>query len=873
MKKAVSLLLILIIAVGAFLGTPTYAGGDTNIVFVSNETSNADNVTRTEYSETITAAVPLAAANTVGNNISLKLLSDGNAAVPSIELDSKGSPATIYIEETNSADFYGADAVIGMPVDISGGGSFETATLTFSFKEQQKAAVICKYSDEKVTAYTTTYSDDNMSAKATINSVGTYFVMDAQKVLDEFAFKYVDILVVSDHTGMTSDSEKSVNDAVVLLCEELKEKRIKANILEVYHNEIIEIYKETEEGFVNSYVYPSTVNIDVNEKINSGFINLTEGLPLFVYVVSDNSVNVINDELQVNTYSYDDFAAYTSDIAKQIHKEVVGEGIIYIKGPVPVKVQLNSELTQDGTGDTDGDGLKDIEELEGAVPSGKFNLSTLASIIGQDVSGEEYGEVSLYKYTSNPVLKDTDFDGINDDKDATPKNNEYAGTMHCTVDNKNYDCSITFNVDYRDLLEGYNTVYSKDLSVLSSLLASDIYKNLYIETTSGSVLGGNDNASVFASMMGLYDIELIKVSASEYSDDKDDVTDFMIGHREITYKGKTKDVIVLSVRGTNETNAEWSSNFDVGADTDEYYAATGKNHPHWLNKENHKGFDVTANRVYEKALKYISSYVGDADEKVILITGHSRGAAIANILGTFFEASDGFSSYTYTFATPNTTTDKNASSYKTIFNIKNADDLIPYLPIEAWGFTNYGTTMSISIEKNYESGFLANDVGTFEWLIGEDYNNDGGTQRTLDSFAAITTTREGLYVIDTSSDGTAYENGFGHFTLDAAQNELAELTATFESEKLMKFCTFNVVKGAIMYKVKINYSPAYLMQSLANMTTGVGPLLGHAISGVYADAKNSFIASSGKVVIGGLTHPHMQPTYYLLAYNNFLPLK
>ena len=78
--------------------------------------------------------------------------------------------------------------------------------------------------------------------------------------------------------------------------------------------------------------------------------------------------------------------------------------------------------------------------------------------------------------------------------------------------------------------------------------------------------------------------------------------------------------------------------------------------------------------------------VGDADEKVILITGHSRGAAIANILGTFFEASDGFSSYTYTFATPNTTTDKNASSYKTIFNIKNADDLIPYLPIETWAF-------------------------------------------------------------------------------------------------------------------------------------------------------------------------------------------
>ena len=89
----------------------------------------------------------------------------------------------------------------------------------------------------------------------------------------------------------------------------------------------------------------------------------------------------------------------------------------------------------------------------------------------------------------------------------------------------------------------------------------------------------------------------------------------------------------------------------------------------------------------------------------------------------------------------------------------------------------------------------------------------------------------------------------------------------------MRFCRFTIEKGLFMYKVKINYSPAYLMQSLANMTTSTGPLLGHAISGKYATAKNSFIASSGKVLIGGLAHPHMQPTYYLIAHNNFLPLK
>lgn len=63
-----------------------------------------------------------------------------------------------------------------------------------------------------------------------------------------------------------------------------------------------------------------------------------------------------------------------------------------------------------------------------------------------------------------------------------------------------------------------------------------------------------------------------------------------------------------------------------------------------------------------------------------------------------------------------------------------------------------------------------------------------------------------------------------------------------------------------------------LMQSLSNMTTGTGPLLGHDVKGKYASAKASFVASSGKVVIGGMTHPHMQPTYYLIDRNNFSSL-
>lgn len=65
------------------------------------------------------------------------------------------------------------------------------------------------------------------------------------------------------------------------------------------------------------------------------------------------------------------------------------------------------------------------------------------------------------------------------------------------------------------------------------------------------------------------------IKSSDYSVDKDDVTEFFVGHKNIVYNGSVSEIVVVSVRGTNGTNAEWSSNFDVGADTTDYYDAVG----------------------------------------------------------------------------------------------------------------------------------------------------------------------------------------------------------------------------------------------------------------------------------------------------------
>ena len=462
-------------------------------------------------------------------------------------------------------------------------------------------------------------------------------------------------------------------------------------------------------------------------------------------------------------------------------------------------------------------------------------------------------------------------------KDNIPAAKSYAGVMHYTTTaGKSKTCNIDFTLDYKNLIDGSNTTYSKELSKLSILYASDVYKNLYIKLNKGAS-GGNDTATTFGKLLGLQNTACYKISAANYAVDKDDITEFFVGHKKMIYNGIEREVIIVSVRGTNETNAEWSSNFDVGADTKEYYSIMGSSHPDWKNKSNHKGFDVAANRVYDKLTSYIKSYVDSDAQTSILLTGHSRGAAIANILGQMFTDKTSYKTYAYTFAAPNTTTAKNASSYKNIFNVKNKDDIIPSLPLSEWGFTNYGVTKSISVKSayGYEPGLFGKEkTGAFKWFIGESYNDDGGTQRTLDCFAALATCREDLYKLDTTSHGKfSYTGVLGlKYNQKDATAKYNEIKTKLQNEKLLKFCNIYVVKSGSKYYVEVNYCPAFFMQMLSNMTTGVGDLLGYTLGTKYNDAKLSFIASSGKVVVGGMEHPHMQPTYYLIARNNFQTL-
>lgn len=176
-------------------------------------------------------------------------------------------------------------------------------------------------------------------------------------------------------------------------------------------------------------------------------------------------------------------------------------------------------------------------------------------------------------------------------------------------------------------------------------------------------------------------------------------------------------VVVITLRGT--LKKEWYSNFDIGKNIRETNV--------------HQGFDNARNFALEKLKMFIGNYGIDRDHTKFLVTGHSRGAAVANLLSKSLIDTYGTDNvYAYTFATPNTTLDSeaNSSRYSSIFNFVNPEDFIAHIPLSQWGFTKYGTTINFpsrDTDENFDS--KEREVAEiYEKYKGRPFKSFGGTK-------------------------------------------------------------------------------------------------------------------------------------------------
>ena len=355
---------------------------------------------------------------------------------------------------------------------------------------------------------------------------------------------------------------------------------------------------------------------------------------------------------------------------------------------------------------------------------------------------------------------DSDYDGIPDQYDAAPDSNVFTGKLKSGHDGTT---AVSFTMDFRNFF-GDNTVYHPELATVSVMGAAlayydEGYTNAYFTFDTAQTWAGGTASRVdgmqLMQVLGFEDVA--DYTLDSYGDD--DLCEVVIGHRTVTYNGQTQVIVAIWVRGTDSKSAEeWSSNFHMGDLVrffDAYDSVEGKSprqsNDDWTRKTNHRGFDVCATRL----LNYLKTYyldefvqpVLDAEPEAVLtywLTGHSRGAAVANLMGSYL-IDEGERVFDYTFAAPYNTanTEASAEKYDCIFNLVNANDFIPMLPMPEWGFTRYGKTAEVDASvysteiknatgEDYSGKFLtASDMTTllnkFICITGEnaDRNNPG----------------------------------------------------------------------------------------------------------------------------------------------------
>ena len=383
----------------------------------------------------------------------------------------------------------------------------------------------------------------------------------------------------------------------------------------------------------------------------------------------------------------------------------------------------------------------------------------------EDTNGELYAteadaetakiKVELYKFDSNPIFKDTDFDGLPDGKgemellklqaaygvdslgkvnvsnpkelmkdDEEPQNNELRGsitTKESVINNANT------HMDYRYFFMN-NKNYYDELSTMSLLICNLIKRDGLFDF---------DDITTLFRKIGLKrwddptEVE-IKIAKSDRSVmsflGSSGEIPYVVGENEIEYthnygeKTLSKKVKLIAI-GEIDSNKD---NIDkIGKNSrDKAYS-----------RNNHELFEKLAKDIYANEYK--------GNDYCYWVSGYGTGGAVANILsammidsGKYYIPKGGIGTssnayitydkgqestqskhsqvisnvYCYTFGSPytiyngkdnieegsNVLVSGQRSIYCSIFNVINEDDILAYMPSSLLGFSRYGVQVVLS---------------------------------------------------------------------------------------------------------------------------------------------------------------------------------
>ena len=196
---------------------------------------------------------------------------------------------------------------------------------------------------------------------------------------------------------------------------------------------------------------------------------------------------------------------------------------------------------------------------------------------------------------------------------------------------------------------------------------------------------------------------------------------FCIASKEIASSKGRQTLVFVIIRGTPLSADEWISNINLSDESK-------------TEKEIHEGFYKATEQVYTELISFMLKKRIDPTNAFLLITGHSRGGAVSNLLA-YKCSSDGFfqreNIYAYTFAAPNVTTLDTVENaeYDFIWNIVNAEDIVPTVPMfrGKWSYRKFGHMLTFcnywnTDQENFDNIILPKVDEVFTKLANRNYS-------------------------------------------------------------------------------------------------------------------------------------------------------
>lgn len=419
------------------------------------------------------------------------------------------------------------------------------------------------------------------------------------------------------------------------------------------------------------------------------------------------------------------------------------------------------------------------------------------------------------------------------------------------------------NFDAKWLTKGDNEKYSKDLAAFSALISADVYFRAkdVDKGTQNRVLFDGEKAEEYdwtalLKHLGFSDVEYIEsYKAKEYTADTNDSATMTMGYMSSDNK---YDVYVIALRGCFSAQ-EWMSIFDPGSAGESYTSYTGA-HEEWKNTDHFKGVDIAANRAKEFIDEFIASHDDPAKKNCILLTGHSRGGMLANLLGAEYEKNTNAKTFTYTFNTMGVTNDSAATSYKTIFNVFDANDFYTnVLPFKNEPFYRYGKNVTVSIA---DSDKVKDELSSLKGRDDYACTNAEALADYANMFGRRFADRASLYEKEILTETFSSED-----EALARAEELRTLTGSESGLGLETFCVVNdaISNGDGTYSVSMEYCGAALLWGYCK-TLAYGTDAYNAFKTIFSgDELGCEIADFLADNAAGITGGHALANSYVLA--------